>query len=515
MFLKFLLALIPIIWLIVAMSVIKLPGYRACYIALIIAALEACFIWKLSPPCVATAALQGILNALWPICLVIVAALFTYNLTLETGAMEDIKRMLGGVSTDSRILMLIIAWGFGNFMEGMAGFGTAVAIPAGMLVGIGFDPIQSVVACLIINSTPTVFGSVGVPATTMASITGLDILQFSAYASLIQIVLTFLSPFLAVMIIGGGVTALRGLFPFTLIASLSFCIPQVLCSVFIGAELPNILGAVISMGVMVAAARLIPHKKIPEYEVKQTASNTPMTVQSGFVAWAPFIFTFIFLLVTSNLCKPVHDLLAAAKTTIQVYAGENPESLTFYWINTPGIIIFFAAFCGGLVQKASPARMFKVLKKTFLANIKVFITVCSVLAVAKIMGYSGMISDIAVVLVAVTGSFFPLFSPLIGVIGGFVTGSGTSTAVLFGKLQQDTAAAISDNPNLPAWLCAANEMGGGVGKMICPQSIAIGCAAVGLTGSESKILGKVFIYVLLYAVIGGLICFFVPVLGLI
>jgi lactate permease len=131
------------------------------------------------------------------------------------------------------------------------------------------------------------------------------------------------------------------------------------------------------------------------------------------------------------------------------------------------------------------------------------------------MGYSGMISDIAVVLVAVTGSFFPLFSPLIGVIGGFVTGSGTSTAVLFGKLQQDTAAAISDNPNLPAWLCAANEMGGGVGKMICPQSIAIGCAAVGLTGSESKILGKVFIYVLLYAVIGGLICFFVPVLGLI
>ena len=500
MFLKFLLALIPIIWLIVAMSVIKLPGYRACYIALIIAALEACFIWKLSPPCVATAALQGILNALWPICLVIVAALFTYNLTLETGAMEDIKRMLGGVSTDSRILMLIIAWGFGNFMEGMAGFGTAVAIPAGMLVGIGFDPIQSVVACLPIYGIDQSL---------------LDILQFSAYASLIQIVLTFLSPFLAVMIIGGGVKALRGLFPFTLIASLSFCIPQVICSVFIGAELPNILGAVISMGVMVAAARLIPHKKIPEYEVKQTASNTPMTVQSGFVAWAPFIFTFIFLLVTSNLCKPVHDLLAAAKTTIQVYAGENPESLTFYWINTPGIIIFFAAFCGGLVQKASPARMFKVLKKTFLANIKVFITVCSVLAVAKIMGYSGMISDIAVVLVAVTGSFFPLFSPLIGVIGGFVTGSGTSTAVLFGKLQQDTAAAISDNPNLPAWLCAANEMGGGVGKMICPQSIAIGCAAVGLTGSESKILGKVFIYVLLYAVIGGLICFFVPVLGLI
>ncbi len=510
---NFLLALVPILWLIIAMSLLKFPGYRACCIALIIAALEGTLLWKLSPVQTATAALEGILNALWPICLVILAALFMYNLTLETGAMETIKKMLGSVSDDRRILMLIIAWGFGNFMEGMAGFGTAVAIPAGMLVGVGFDPILAVTACLVINSTPTVFGSVGVPAVTMVGITGLDTLTFTTYASLIQIVLTFLSPFLAVAIIGGGMKALKGLIPFTLIASLSFCVPQVIAAMFIGAELPNILGSVISMACMVLAARFLPVRTDPEFKIPPSrGDDAVLDLNTGLRAWAPFILTFVLLLVTSKLVPFINGPTAAIKSTLQVYAGENPGTLTFYWFNTPGILILIAAFIGGTIQGASPARMGAVLKKTFLNNIKTFVTVCSVLAIAKIMGYSGMIGDIAAVLVAVTGSFFPLFSPLIGVIGGFVTGSGTSTAVLFGGLQQQTAQAIGANA---AWLCAANEMGGGIGKMICPQSIAIGCAAVGLMGQESKILSRVFVYVLLYAVIGGLICFFVPVLGLV
>ena len=156
---KFLLALLPIIWLIVAMSVLKMPGYRACLIAFLITAVTAVAFWRMPILNMGTAALEGICNALWPIIIVILAALFTYNLTLETKAMDKIKAMLAGVSTDKRILMLIIAFGFGNFMEGMAGFGTAVAIPAGILVGLGFDPLLSVVTCLLINSTPTAFGS--------------------------------------------------------------------------------------------------------------------------------------------------------------------------------------------------------------------------------------------------------------------------------------------------------------------------------------------------------------------
>ncbi len=169
-------------------------------------------------------------------------------------------------------------------------------------------------------------------------------------------------------------------------------------------------------------------------------------------------------------------------------------------------------FIGGAIQKASFGTMLKVLGNTVKSNVKTILTICSVLAVAKLMGYSGMISGIAAVLVAVTGSYFPLISPLIGTIGGFVTGSGTSTTALFGALQVQTAQAIGASEE---WLAAANLMGAGIGKMICPQSIAIGTAAVGLSGAESEILGKVFKFTALFAIIGGVICYVFPLIGLV
>jgi lactate permease len=208
----------------------------------------------------------------------------------------------------------------------------------------------------------------------------------------------------------------------------------------------------------------------------------------------------------------IHDPLASINSKISFYAGENPATLTFYWINTPGVLILIAGFIGGLIQGASVSTILGVLGTTVKNNVKTILTICSVLAVAKIMGYSGMISDIAKVLVAVTGSYFPLISPLIGTIGGFVTGSGTSTTALFGQLQVETANAIGAQP---VWLAAANLMGAGIGKMICPQSIAIGTAAVNLSGVESKILSKTALYTVLFAAIGGVICFVFPMLGLV
>ncbi len=509
---KFLLALLPIIWLIVAMSVLKMPGYRACLIAFIITAITAIAFWRMPILNMGTAALEGICNALWPIIIVILAALFTYNLTLETKAMDKIKAMLAGVSTDKRILMLIIAFGFGNFMEGMAGFGTAVAIPAGILVGLGFDPLLSVVTCLLINSTPTAFGSVGVPTTTMANITGMNVISISGHVALIQLVVSFLLPFMAVIIIGGGVKALKGLVPFVLIADVAFLVPQFIAAQFIGPDLPDILGAIVSMVAMIAGAKLLPMKKYPEYEVESGDGLKNMTLPDAVKAWSPFILIFIFLLCSSTLVPFIHDPLASVNSKIQFYAGENPATLTFYWINTPGVLILIAGFIGGAIQGASFPTMFGVLTKTVKNNVKTIVTICSVLAVAKIMGYSGMISDIASVLVAVTGSYFPLISPLIGTIGGFVTGSGTSTTALFGALQVETANAIGAEP---LWLAAANLMGAGIGKMICPQSIAIGTAAVGLSNAESKILSKTILYTVLFALIGGIVCFVFPMIGLV
>ena len=188
-FIRFILALVPIIWLMAALSVLKLPGFLACIITVIITAFESICIWHFSSANMLTAALEGALNALWPICLVIVAALYTYVLTLETGAMEKIKKMLAGVSEDQRVLALLIAWGFGHFMEGMAGFGTAVAIPAGILIALGMEPLPVVVGCLVVNSMPTAFGSVGVPIATISAITGLAPVEIAANTAKIEVLI--------------------------------------------------------------------------------------------------------------------------------------------------------------------------------------------------------------------------------------------------------------------------------------------------------------------------------------
>ena len=469
MFLKFFLAILPILWLIIALSVLKIAGHKACLIALAITAVLAAGYWKLSLICTATAGLEGILNALWPICLVIVAALFTYNLTLETGAMELIKKMLASVSVDQRVLLLIIGWGFGNFMEGMAGFGTAVAIPASMLAAIGINPILSVIACLVVNSTPTAFGSVGVPTVTLASVTNLDALQLSGSVALIQVILTFLSPFFMVFIVGKGFKALKSVLPMVLIASLSFTVPWFIAAQVIGCELPNIIGSIISMICMVVAARFLNKNPEPEYRVQLSGEeqSSGFTASEGVKAWSPFILIFLLLMFTSTLCPPIHNLIADIKTTVTVYAGDNLiETLKKYW--------------------------------------KTILTICCVMATAKIMGYSGMISDIAAALVVVAGPFYPLISPLVGALGAFVTGSGTSTCVLFGGLQSQTAISLGLNPS---WMAAANVMGAGIGKMICPQGIAIGAGAIGAVGSESEILRKVFKYFVIYVVIAGIICY--------
>ena len=512
--LEFVLAMLPIIWLIVALSGLKMAGHKACVAALALTAVLDGGYWGLDALCIATAALEGVLNALWPICLVIVAALFTYNLTLKTGAMESVKKMLAGVSSDKRVLALLIGWGFGNFMEGMAGFGTAVAIPASMLAAIGLDPISAVLGCLVVNSTPTAFGSVGVPTVTLASVTGTDLTPLAGSVVTIQCILTFISPFLMVCICGKGWRALKGMVPTTLVAAASFTAPWFFTAYFIGPELPDIIGSICSMGCIIAAAKIFNKEPNKEYAIQiaeTEAGQKTMGIGEGLKAWSSFILIFLFLMASSTLCPPIHNAIAGIKSTVAVYAGEGGNALSFSWINTPGVMIFLAAIIGGAVQGATFGDMAEVFLETLKKYWKTILTICSVMATAKIMGYSGMISDIAKFLVAVTGSVYPLIAPLIGALGAFVTGSGTSTCVLFGGLQSETAAALGLNAT---WMAAANVMGAGIGKMICPQGIAIGAGAVNMVGSESKILNKVFWYFLLYVIAAGIICYAGGLMGL-
>ncbi|NFE72479.1 L-lactate permease [Clostridium botulinum] len=506
LFLKFLMAIAPIIWLIIALSGLKIPGFKACLITLVLTMILAIFFWNLNVIYTMTGVLEGILNALWPICLVIVAALFTYNLVLRTGAMDSIKKMLAGVSRDKRILILIIGWGFGIFMEGMAGFGTAVAIPASMLAGLGLNPISAVLACLVANTAPTAFGSVGIPLVTLSAVTKIGANSLAANTAIIEAFILFISPFIMVCIVGKGIKALKGVFAVTLVASLSFTIPAYITATVLGPELPNIVGSICCMICTVASAKIFNKNPQEEYciQVNEKQEETTLSFSNAVKAWCPFILIFLMLMFTSTLCPPIHDAIAGFKTSIIVYAGKGGNTLTFSWINTPGVIIFIAAIIGGFTQGAKVPMMFEVLKGTLKANWKTIVTICAVMSTAKVMSYSGMISDIASFLVIVTGGAYPLISPLIGSIGGFVTGSGTSTSVLFGGLQVQTAEKLGLSA---AWMGAANTLGAGIGKMICPQSIAIGASAIGKSGSESKILRSIFKYYICYITISGILCF--------
>ena len=328
MFIHFLLAMLPIIWLIIALSGLKMAGHVACPIALIITAVEALFLWKQKIIDVLTGGLEGFAMAIWPICLVIVAAVFTYNLVVHTKNMELIKKMLTSVSKDKRILVLIISWGFGGFMEGMAGFGTAVAIPAGILCGLGFDPIFAAMICLVANTTPVAFGSIGIPTVTAANVTGFSPHMTASYVVLQLAIMVILVPFFLVFITGKhegakGLGDYKEILFITLMSGVSFLIPQYLTAKFIGAELPAVIGSVCSMAVTIILAKVMLKGKSSKFdvEIEEKEDERSLTVKDALVAWSPFILVLVFLLLTSTLVPAIHDPLSAIKSSLDPYSS--------------------------------------------------------------------------------------------------------------------------------------------------------------------------------------------------
>lgn len=501
-FLYFILGLCPILWLIFALTVLGWPTFKAALGSLIISALFSVAIWQQSFFNTCTAALEGFLMALWPIIVVIIAAVFTYNLSLRTKGMEIIKQMITSVSNDKRVLVLLIAWCFGGFMEGMAGFGTAIAIPASMLVALGFSPLFSCLVCLIANGVPTPFGSIGIPTVTLANLVGLENAKLAFTQSLQLAPFVILCPFLMVMATGHGFKALKGVKGVTLASGLSFLIPQLIVAKFVGSELCVVVGSVCSLLCTILLGSKV--KSDPEYEMQITA-HEKITLSSALKAWSPFIFIFIFLLSTSKLVSPIHDFLSQFASTATIYSEKNPSTMTFTWINTPGVWIFLSAILGGLIQKAT----FRDFKIVFVATIKqmteTIITMLCVLGCAKIMGYAGMIASIATFAISITGNFYPFFAPWIGCLGTFVTGSGTSSGVLFGAVQQSAAQSLHADPY---WIVALNSLGVAAGKMLSPQSIAIALSSVDGKGQDSKLLSMVLPYGIGFIVLMSFIAYF-------
>ncbi len=503
----FFVAMTPILWLIVALIVLKLPAWQACAVALIVSVIMSMQFFGMPLIDTATAALEGGTMAVWPIIWVIISAIFTYNLSVFTKGIETIKEMLNSVSTDQRVIILLIAWGFGGFLECMSGFGTAVAIGASMLVSIGINPISAIIVCLLANAVQSSYGSIGLPLTTLAQLTNFDGSQIATFTTIQLGFMMIVMPFLMLVTFGGSLKALRGMIPVCLVAGLGFFLPAVFAGYFMGAGLAGVAGAILSMGLIVAYAKTFPVKD-DEYEIPAVDATAEITFDKGIKAWLPFILIFVFLIVTSKLVPPVNEFLTQFKTSIPIYTGEGAGLYTFTWIVTPGTLIMTSAIISGFVQGASVSDMLSVLNRTVKTLIPTFITMITIIATARVMGYSGMITTMATTTVDATGTLYPAISPLIGAAGSFITGSATTSGVLFGKLQADSAMAIGANEVGQAWMAAANAAGACVGKIISPQSIAIGVAAVGIRGVESQIMSfaiKVFIP---FVVLMGAIVYF-------
>jgi len=500
-------SVIPILWLVLTLGTSALRAHTASLTTWALTVVIALTAFGQNPVDVAGATLEGIVFGFFPILWVIIAAIYTYKLSLHTGAMAKIRAQLSGISEDPRIQVLILAWGFGGFLEAVSGYGTSVAIPAGILIAFGFEPIFAAVICLLANTVPTAFGAVGIAVTTLARVTDLPVADLSWTIALQLSPFILLMPFVLVLVTARSLKGMRGVWGVTFVSALSFVVPQLLAARFLGEMLPTLVGSLCSMGSTILYVRAF-HSRTEKYaESKRQAEKTPVGAKrfAGFLEafnpWLPYSFLIVLILLASPLFPSISHALGQAKSSLLLYPGKGGSPLVIKWLSTPGTLIFAAAVLGSLLQGVKPILLVTAMKDTVSQMKFSILTVTCIVAVAKVMGYSGMVNTLALTLAGATGGVFPLLSPFIGMLGTFITGSDTSSNVLFGSLQTQVARNIGVSP---VWLAAANTAGATAGKMISPQSIAVATAAAGLTGMEGKIFRKTVAYAAFYIVILGL-----------
>lgn len=450
---------------------------------------------------------EGVLKAVFPILIIILMAIYSYNILVESKEIEVIKNQFTSFTDDKGILVLMLVWGFGGLLEGMAGFGTAVAIPAAILIGLGFKPMFSALVALIGNTVATGFGAVGVPVTTLCnevapggSASAEAICETSAFAVLQLSPLFVILPFIILMLTDRK--AIIKNVVLSLWTGLISVAVQYVCARYLGSETPAIIGSIAAIIAIIIYARLFAHKK------QKDPNQKVYTMGQTFRAWSVYVFILIFILVSGALCPPVNEFLKSnlvTKITMPVIGS----TFKFGWISNAGLMLFLGATIGGLIQGLSFGKLMTVLARTVVNLRKTVITIISLIALASIMNYAGMIGAIAEGLVTITGSFYPFFAPLIGAIGTFVTGSDTSSNILFAKLQANVAGQLGYAPGSETnWLVAANTTGATGGKMISPQSIAIATASCDMEGKDGDILKQAIPYAIMYIVIGGLMVYF-------
>ncbi|MBO0720924.1 MAG: L-lactate permease [Blastocatellia bacterium] len=524
-----LVAALPVVVLLGLLAFFHLRAHLAALAGLAVSLTVAIAVYGMPAPLAAAAALNGAAYGLFPIGWIVLSAIFVYDITLETGKFELVKQTIAGLADDRRIQALLIAFSFGAFIEGAAGFGTPVAISAAMLIGLGFKPLPAAGLSLIGNTAPVAFGAIGTPIIALAKVTQLPIEQLSAMVGRQLPFFSFIVPFWLVWAMA-GFKGMREVWPACLVSGASFGIVQFLVSNFHGPWIVDIAGSLFSILSLVILLKFWQPRNIWRFNDDQprqeagavaTKNNPSVTMQetsteSGkLIAWMPWIVLSILVFLwglpaIKNWLNGIsliefqvphlHRLVFRAPPVIPQPKAEDAV-FSFNWLSATGTALLLTGIISGLLLRLSPVRLFRIFLGT-LSRVKLsLLTIAAMLALGYTTRYGGLDATMGLAF-ASTGLLFPFFSPILGWLGVALTGSDTSSNVLFGNLQQITAQQLGISPVLSA---ASNSSGGVMGKMIDAQSIVVACVATKQHGSEGSILRYVFFHSLALAILVGLL----------
>ncbi len=535
LWLSALLAALPIIVLLVSLGVIRFSAHLSAALALVTALGVALLLYRMPAALAFDSAAMGVVFGVWSVAWIAFHAVYFHNVTVATGRFDAIKRVLAGFSEDRRLQALLIAFGFGALLEGVAGGGSPIAITAAMMAALGFPPVKAVVLALLANTAPVAFGGLGNPLIVLGRLTApiMHLKQdqatelFSAAVGRQVPVLALIIPAFLVVVLAGWKRMVE-VWPAVLTAGLAFAAMQFVASNYISASLVDVLAALTAMAALWILTRFWQPAAVWRFDGEEAAVakslGAAQAERGALYAWMPYIVLIlaIFLSRIGTIFKNLPAWLDLTKLLhkadwifawpgLHNHVVQHPPitaknapyaaTLTVDFLFSPGTVALIAAVVAGFAMGARPGLLLRTYRSTLFQMRWALATIFMILAIAFVMNYSGATQTLGLAL-ATTGAAFPLFSAYIGWLGVFLTGSDASTNSLFGPMQVISAQQLNLNPILAG---ATNTSGGVMGKMISPQNLSIGATAIGQSGKEGSLLRQTFLWSLLLTAVVGVI----------
>jgi lactate permease len=504
--LSFIVASAPIAVVLVMLGVLRRPAWQASAAGLVVGLIIAVGLWKLPLVMALDSVAAGAVFALWPVMWIVVNALVLYNVAVISGRFDAFRRwVVQHLPNDRRVVLIVIGFCFGCLLEGVAGFGTPVAITSALLIALGFSPLDALVFTLIFNTAPVAFGALGAPVTTLGAVTGLPTATLGAMIGRQLPFIAMLLPFYVVFIYSGW-RSIKALWPVILVAGGSFAIAQFVTSNLISYELTDVISALGSLIATIAFLKVWKPKPDPEFAFVAVTPDAGESTHAAWQGWIPWLMIAGTVIVWTTLKI---NLLGQIKVSwpgldqqvfITLYGQPYAAIWTFQPLAT-GTAILVATVITAMLVKVGFAGWIEAIKLTWKQARLAILTVMLIVGLAYLMNYSGLAYTLGLG-VSSAGVFFPLLSAFLGWLAVFLSGSDTSGNALFGNLQVVAARQLDLNPIL---IAATNSSGGVMGKMISPQNISTGCATTSLKGQEGLVLARTFKHSIILTLVLGLL----------